>query len=309
MPNATPRSVAAFADAAPDDVGPDVAPSARLRATLRGDRTLLVAATVLLAIAIAALLAPLVTRYDPVKQLDVARLALLPPSADHWFGTDPLSRDVFSRVVYGARVSLAVALLAVALSIGTGTIYGAVAGYVGGTVDAAMMRSLDALLSIPRVLLLLGVLSLWGQLSTLALVVLIGVTGWFGVARLVRAQVIALREREFVSASQALGARPLRTLVRHVLPHVSSPVLVAATLGVGNVIIVEAGLSFLGYGVPVPQPSWGSIIRDGREYIPTQSAWWLTVFPGLALVTTVLAVNVLSDRLRAAMNPRQLPAP
>ncbi|MFN8571860.1 MAG: ABC transporter permease [Gemmatimonadaceae bacterium] len=307
MPNATPRSVAAYAETAPGDVGPDVPPASRLLATLLQDRTMLVAVAVLLVIALGALLAPWVTRYDPSQQFDVARL-LLPPSADHWFGTDPLSRDVFSRVVYGARVSLAVALLAMSLSIGIGTVYGAVAGYAGGTLDATMMRSLDALLSIPRVLLLLGVLSLWGQLSTKSLVVLIGVTGWFGVARLVRAQVLALREREFVAASRALGARRWRILVRHILPHVSSPVLVAATLGIGNVIIVEAGLSFLGYGVPVPQPSWGSILRDAHPYLNTQIGWWLTVFPGLALVITVLAVNVLSDRLRAAMNPRQLPA-
>lgn len=306
MPNATPRSVAAYSDAAPADVGPVAPPASRLWDTLRHDRSLVIALGVLAAIALAALLAPWVTRYDPTRQLDLANLQLRPPSAAHWFGTDPVSRDVFSRVVYGTRVSLAVALLAVGLSISIGTTYGAIAGYVGGSVDTLMMRGLDALLSIPRVLLLLGVLSLWGQLSALSLVVLIGTTGWFGVARLVRAQVLSLRDREFVSASRALGTGSLRTLVRHVVPHLASSVLVAATLGVGNVIIVEAGLSYLGYGVPQPQPSWGAIIRDGREFL--QTAWWLTIFPGMALIVTVLAVNVVSDRLRAAMNPRQLPA-
>ncbi|MFN8582375.1 MAG: ABC transporter permease [Gemmatimonadaceae bacterium] len=306
MPNATPRSVAAYSDAAPTDVGPVAPPASRLWDTLRHDRSLVIALGVLAAIALAALLAPWVTRYDPTRQLDLANLQLRPPSAAHWFGTDPVSRDVFSRVVYGTRVSLAVALLAVGLSISIGTTYGAIAGYVGGSVDTLMMRGLDALLSIPRVLLLLGVLSLWGQLSALSLVVLIGTTGWFGVARLVRAQVLSLRDREFVSASRALGTGSLRTLVRHVVPHLASSVLVAATLGVGNVIIVEAGLSYLGYGVPQPQPSWGAIIRDGREFL--QTAWWLTIFPGMALIVTVLAVNVVSDRLRAAMNPRQLPA-
>ena len=307
MPNATPSSVAAFADTAPAEIlASATQPTRRLWDTLRRDRTLKAGLFVLGIIIAAALLAPWLVRYDPTRQFDLAS-PLQPPSAQHWFGTDPVTRDVFSRVLYGARISLAIAFLAVALTLVIGTAYGALAGYVGGVVDTFMMRTIDAFLSIPRILMLIGVLSLWGHLSTLALVLLIAVTGWFGVARLVRTQVVALRDRDFVAASRALGAVGTRTLVRHVIPHLASPVLVAATLGVGHVIVVEAGLSFLGYGIPQPQASWGSIIRDGREFI--QSAWWLTVFPGLALVLTVLAVNVVSDRLRAAMNPRQLPAP
>lgn len=307
MPNATPSSVAAFADTAPAEI--ISAPSqsrARFWEILRRDRALHVAIAVLALIVLAALFAPVLAPYDPTRQFELTS-RLQPPSAQHWFGTDPVTRDVFSRVLYGARVSLAIAFLAVALTLCIGTTFGAVAGYAGGFVDSMMMRTIDACLSVPRILLLLAVLSLWGQLRALSLVLLIGVTGWFGVARLVRAQVVALRDRDFVAASRALGSVGIRTLVRHVIPHLASPVLVAATLGVGHVIIVEAGLSFLGFGVPQPQASWGSIIRDGREFI--QVAWWLTVFPGLALVLTVLAVNVVSDRLRAAMNPRQLPAP
>lgn len=308
MPNVTPSSVAAFADTAPVEGLTGAAPRAtRLGDALRRDRAFQLAAVALLVVGLSAIGAPWLTPFDPTQQFELTTLQLRSPSLQHWFGTDPFARDVFSRVLFGARVSLAIAFLAVALTLLIGVVYGAIAGYVGGIADTIMMRTIDALLSIPRVLLLLGVLSLWGQLSVLPLVLLIGVTGWFGVARLVRSHVIALRDREFVAASRALGAAGPRTLVRHVFPHLVSPVLVAATLGVGHVIIVEAGLSFLGVGVPQPQASWGSIIRDGREFI--QIAWWLTVFPGLALIVTVLAVNVLSDRLRAAMNPRQLPAP
>jgi peptide/nickel transport system permease protein len=289
MPNVTPSSVAAFADTAPVEGLTGAAPRAtRLGDALRRDRAFQLAAVALLVVGLSAIGAPWLTPFDPTQQFELTTLQLRSPSLQHWFGTDPFARDVFSRVLFGARVSLAIAFLAVALTLLIGVVYGAIAGYVGGIADTIMMRTIDALLSIPRVLLLLGVLSLWGQLSVLPLVLLIG-------------------DREFVAASRALGAAGPRTLVRHVFPHLVSPVLVAATLGVGHVIIVEAGLSFLGVGVPQPQASWGSIIRDGREFI--QIAWWLTVFPGLALIVTVLAVNVLSDRLRAAMNPRQLPAP
>ena len=308
MPNATPSSVAAFADTAPAEViSASAEPRTRLWETLRQDRAFKVAILVLVSFMLAAILAPVLAPYDPTRLFELPT-PLQPPSALHWFGTDPTTRDVFSRVLYGGRISLAIAFLAVSLALGIGTGYGAIAGYAGGLVDTLMMRTIDACLSVPRILLLIAVLSLWGELSTLSLVLLIGVTGWFGVARLVRAQVVSLRDRDFVFASRALGAAGARTLVRHVLPHLASPVLVAATLGIGHVIIVEAGLSFLGYGVPQPQSSWGSIIRDGSESLQTGSGWWLTVFPGLALILTVLAVNVVSDRLRAAMNPRQLPA-
>ena len=249
-----------------------------------------------------ALLAPALAPYHPNAQPDPIAMQTLPPSGAHLMGTDPASRDVFSRVLHGSRISLTIGLLAVLLSVTIGTLYGATAGFIGGSVDAVMMRIIDALLSIPRILLLIMVTALWGQLSVAMLVVLIGVTGWFGVSRVVRAQVMALSTREFVISARALGARPLRVLARHVLPNVLSPVIVAATLGIGNVIILEAGLSFLGLGVQPPQASWGSIIQDGAHQVAAH--WWVSLFPGLAIVTTVMAFNAVGEGLRDALDPR-----
>ncbi|MCC6769982.1 MAG: ABC transporter permease [Gemmatimonadaceae bacterium] len=254
----------------------------------------------------AALAAPWLAPFDPARPLDPGAGAA-GPSLSHWFGTDLTSRDVLSRMLYGSRVSLAVASLAALLASVVGLLYGGVAGFAGGRTDGAMMRLIDALLAIPRILLLLTVLALWGTVNVRALILLIGLTGWFSVARLARAEASALREREFVLAARALGAAPWRVFVRYVLPHATGPVLVAATIAIGQVVVLEAGLSYLGYGVPQPTPTWGNIIRDGRETIA--STWWLTVFPGLALVGTALAVNTVADRLRAALNPRQLHAP
>lgn len=246
--------------------------------------------------------APLLAPFDPDHQPDAVAMRRLPPSSTHLMGTDPASRDVFSRVLHGARVSLSIGLLAVLLSVTVGTLYGAVAGFVGGTLDAVMMRIIDAFLSIPRILLLLVVTALWGQLTVVALVILIGMTGWFGVSRVVRAQVMGLTTREFVVSAHALGARPLRVLGRHILPNVLSPVIVAATLGIGNVIILEAGLSYLGLGVQPPQSSWGSIIYDGADDVT--ASWWIALFPGLAIVTTVMAFNAVGEGLRDALDPR-----
>lgn len=271
---------------------------------LRRDRSALVAAAVLVIIATAALLAPILAPYDPAAQPDILGLRSQPPSFAHWFGTDPYSRDVLSRVLYGARVSLSVAVLAIAIAITVGTAYGAFAGLAGGRTDTVMMRVIDALLSIPRVLLLVAVLALWGTVPLPILIALLGLTGWFGISRLVRAQVRALRERDFVVSARALGVSTPCILFRHVLPNVLSPVLVAATLGVGNVIILEAGLSYLGLGIQVPQPSWGNIIQDGIDQVST--LWWISVFPGLAIVATVMAFNRLGDGLRDALDPRQL---
>ena len=188
-----------------------------------------------------------------------------------------------------------------------GTAWGAIAGYAGGWVDTVLMRLVDAGLAIPRILLLLCVVAFWDTPSVPAIIMLLGLTGWFAASRLVRDGVRAARSRDFTMAATASGASPSRVLVRHVLPHALTAMLVAATLGVGQVVVLEAGLSFLGYGVAAPTPTWGNLIRDGRESIAT--AWWLSVFPGLALAITVLAINVAGDRLRAALSGRQLPAP
>lgn len=259
----------------------------------------------LIGLALIACFAPWLAPYDPITQLDVIALKNQAPSAAHPFGTDPFGRDVLSRMIYGTRVSLSIAILAMLLSTFIGTAYGLTAALGGRVTDAVLMRGVDALLAIPRILLLLGVMALWGTLSVSALIMVIGLSGWFGAARLVRTQVLGLRQRDFVAAARGLGARTTSIAVRHILPHVASPVLVAATFGVAAALVIEAGLSFLGFGVAAPQPSWGSILYDGRHLYAT--AWWLSAIPGLALVVTVLAVNVVADRLRDIASGRHLP--
>jgi peptide/nickel transport system permease protein len=270
---------------------------------LRRDPAALAALALLATVAVLALLAPAIAPYDPAAQPDPVALQNRPPSLAHPLGTDPYSRDVLSRVLYGARVSLGVGVLAALLSTTLGAAYGAVSGWVGGAVDAVMMRLVDACLGIPRVLVLLAVVAMWGNVSTLTLVLLIAGTGWFATSRLARAEVRALRGRDFVHAARALGAREIRLLVRHVVPHLVPPLLVAATLGVGNVIALEAGLSYLGLGVQPPHASWGTIMQDGAENATT--AWWVAGAPGTLVVLTILAVNVLGDGLRDALDPRE----
>ena len=268
----------------------------------RRNRGARVALAVILAFYVIAALAPVLAPYPPNMQLDIIALTGRPPSAAHLLGTDLVSRDVLSRIIHGARISLSIGLLAVLLSITVGTLYGAIAGFLGGPIDTVMMRIIDSLLSVPRILMLIAVTALWDDLSIPALVVLIGLTGWFGVSRMVRGEVMALSTREFVVSARSLGANGWRVLGRHVLPNVLSPVIVAATLGVGNVIILETGLSYLGLGVQPPEPSWGSIINDGAGQVA--SAWWISLFPGLAIVMTVMAFNAVGDGLRDALDPR-----
>ena len=273
-------------------------------ARLRRNRGGMIALRFLLFISLIALFAHWLAPYDPTYQIDIIALDSRPPSSAHPFGTDIYSRDVLSRVVHGARVSLSVALLAVILSTTVGTAYGSIAGYAGGRVDAMMMRIIDALLSIPRILVLLAIFALWGRVSLAALVLILGLTGWFTTSRLVRAQVLALKTEEMVVAARALGARHRRILWRHILPGVTSTVVVAATLGIGNVIILEAGLSFLGVGVQPPTASWGNIIADGVSNV--DGMWWISLFPGLAIMTTVMAFNIIGDALRDALDPREI---
>jgi peptide/nickel transport system permease protein len=222
-------------------------------------------------------------------------LGKVAPSAAHPFGTDQFSRDVLSRTLYGGRLSLSIALLAVALSATIGTAYGAIAGLYGGLIDMVMMRALDALLAIPRLVLLLVCAALWRPGLATVLVVLVA-TGWMGVARMVRAEVLGVRALPYVDAAFALGAAPWRVLWRHALPNAVGPAIVATTLGVGNAILLESGLSFLGLGIQPPQASWGNMIAGGRELIVT--APWVAIAPGLALIITVLACTLLGDALR-----------
>jgi peptide/nickel transport system permease protein len=259
----------------------------------------------ILLLGLLALIAPLIAPYPPNLQLDIVGLKSRPPSGVHPFGTDRFSRDVLSRVLFGARISLSVATLAVLLSATIGTTYGALAGWFGGRVDGALMRILDALLAIPRVLLLVAVLALWSPVPLYALILVIGLTGWFEVSRLVRGEVLAVKQREFVTAARALGSSGRGIVFRHVLPNVLAPLIVATTLGVANVIVLEAGLSYLGIGARVPTASWGSIFYDGSDAFA--ATWWVALFPGLAIVITVLAFNTLGDALRDLLDPHKVP--
>jgi peptide/nickel transport system permease protein len=237
--------------------------------------------------------------YDPGKT-DVS-LKLKPPSYQHYLGTDQLGRDVFSRMLYGSRVSLSVGFVAVAISILIGILVGALAGYYGRWVDPLLMRFVDIMLCFPSFFLILTVVALLGP-SLFKVMVVIGITSWMGTSRFVRAEFLSLRERDFVQAAKSLGVKDLRIIFLHILPNALAPVFVTATLDVATAILVEAGLSFLGFGVQPPAPSWGNILTEGRTYI--FDAWWLTLFPGLAILITVLSFNLLGEGLRDALDPR-----
>ncbi len=251
----------------------------------------------------AAVGAPLVAPYAPWHQLDIVQLQNHPPSALHLLGTDLYSRDIWSRMIYGARISLGIGALAMVVAVTLGTAVGAVAGYFRSWVDTTLMRFVDVGLAMPRIFLLLMAVALWKHVPLGALVLLIGLTGWFGTSRLVRAEVLSLREREFVAAARALGARPARVIFRHVLPNVAAPIIVSAALGIGSVMLLEAGLSFLGLGVRPPAPSWGNMISDGWQ--TTAVAPWASVFPGLAIALVVMAFNAVGDALSDALDPRR----
>lgn len=253
------------------------------------------------ALVVVAVLAPLLTPYNPAAQLDLTHGRDLAPSLAHPLGTDFYSRDVLSRVLYGARISLAIAGWSVTIAITVGTLVGVTAGYVGGMLDAALMRCVDAGLAIPRFFILLMVLALWTDVGLVTLGAIIGLTGWFGTSRIVRQETESIRQRPYVAAARAVGCGPLRTIVRHVIPNVAGPILVSAALGVGNVILLETGLSYLGIGVQQPTPSWGNIIRDGYDVL--RSAPWISAGAGIAVVLTVLAFSYLGESLRRALEP------
>lgn len=259
---------------------------------------------VIAVLVIAAIVGPMFVADSCRAHLDIVALKNRPPSWSHLFGTDEYSRDLLARVLCGARISLAVGTLAISLSVTIGTVYGLVSGYFGGRLDGFMMRMLDGFLSIPRVLLLLAILALWSPVPLWGLIVLLGTTGWFGVSRLVRAETLAAKREPYVEAARALGASHGGIIFTHLLPNVVAPVIVAATLGVGNVIVLEAGLSFLGVGAREPTASWGSIFLEGVDFYAGN--WWVVFFPGIAIVLTALAFNVLGDALRDVLDPRQV---
>ncbi len=247
-------------------------------------------------LAVAAVLAPVLAPFDPAAQPDIIADAARPPSAVHWMGTDLLSRDVFSRVVYGARVSLGIGLAGGGLAALLGAAVGLLAGSSARWLDAVLMRVVDVGLSVPRVVVLLAISAAWGALSPLGLVAVLVATGWFGVAKLVRADTRALRTEDWIVAARALGVPPSRVLWRHLWPAVLPNVLIAATLGVGHTIAIEAALSFLGLGIQPPTPSWGTMLADAAER-PLET-WWLLAAPGLALASTALACSAAADALR-----------
>ena len=276
-------------------------PRARRRRRPRAPSVAAAAALALLVLA--GLLAPALAPYDPARQLDILALQNRPPSAAHPFGTDPYARDVLSRTLHAARTSLGVAALGAAVATVLGTAWGATAAAAGGRAERVLMRLVDVALGVPRVLVLLAVVALWGNVPPPALALLLGLSAWPGTSRLVRARVSQLRAAEFVTAARALGASPLRVLARHVPPHLAGTVSVAATLLFAELLALEAGLSFLGLGVRPPQASWGSMVQDGAPYL--LDAWWTAAFPTLGVVASVLSAAVLGDALadRARRGP------
>ncbi len=258
------------------------------------------AGTVFIAlIAVFAIFAPLIASHDPAG-MDT-RSVLSPPSREHIFGTDPLGRDVFSRVLYGSRISLSIGIIAVGLSVLTGIFFGSIAGYYGGKIDYAIMRLVDIMLCFPTFFLILAVIAML-EPSIYNIMAVIGLTSWMGVARLVRSEILTLKERDFVAASRIMGAGGSWIIIRHLIPNAIGPVLVNATLGVGGAILIESALSFLGIGVQPPTASWGNILMDGKATLGV--AWWVTVFPGAFIFFTVLAYNLLGEGLRDAFEPR-----
>jgi peptide/nickel transport system permease protein len=246
-----------------------------------------------------ALLARWLAPYDP-DFIDLKQV-LMPPSPAHLLGTDTLGRDVLSRIIFGARVSLLVGFVAVGIATLIGLLVGALAGYYGGVLDQILMRLVDLMLCFPTIFLILAVIAVLGP-NIWNIMAVIGLTSWMGVARLVRAEFLSLREREFVVAARALGASDARLIWRHLLPNALTPVMVSATLGVAGAILVESSLSFLGLGVQPPTPSWGNMLTMGKDNI--EIAWWLSVFPGLAILVTVMSYNLLGEGIREAIDPR-----
>jgi peptide/nickel transport system permease protein len=255
---------------------------------------------VLLITLLVALLAGLLAPSDPNGQILADRLA--GPSPAHPFGEDQLGRDVLSRVIYGARVSLGIGFSSVAITIVIGTVIGVAAGFFGGWADNVLMRFVDVFISIPVFMLLLTVVAIYGS-SVGLLVAFIGISAFPGAARIVRAEVLSLMPRDFVLAARVVGASPVRIMARHLVPNLLPVIIVSATLRVGAAILTEAGLSYFGLGVPPPAPTWGGMVADGRTFLDV--AWWVSTFPGLALLIVVVATNLVGDGLRDVFDPRR----
>lgn len=266
---------------------------------LRRHSLLIIGLVIVGTMTLAALLAPWLRTHDPITMnLDALLQA---PSSLHYFGTDALGRDVFSRMLYGARVSLWVGFVSVGISVCIGVCLGLLAGYFRGLADECIMRFVDVMLCFPSFFLILAVIAFL-EPSLTNIMIVIGLTSWMGVARLVRAETLSLRERDFISAARLAGASTKRIIFRHILPNAMAPVFVSASLGIAGAILTESSLSFLGIGVQHPTPSWGNILLEGKQTL--EIAWWLSVFPGLAILFTVLGYNLLGESLRDILDPR-----
>ncbi len=257
--------------------------------------------TIIVIMAAGAVFAPLVATHDPVEMDLSPDGRLQGPSMSHFFGTDNLGRDVFSRMVYGSRISISVGFIAVIISLVIGVMLGGLSGYYGGWVDNLVMRVVEVMYCFPTFFLIMMVITFLGP-SIVNVMVVIGLTSWAGLCRLVRAEFLTLRERDFVYSARVQGVPDRRVIFRHILPNAMAPVYVSATLSVGAAILIESALSFLGLGVQIPTPSWGNILTSGKNYI--DYAWWLTLFPGLAILLTVLSFNLVGEGLRERLDPR-----
>jgi peptide/nickel transport system permease protein len=266
---------------------------------LKKNRLAVAGGIIVIALFVVAIFAPFISPYNP-DSIDSKHI-LDPPGISHPFGTDDLGRDVLSRMIYGSRISLAVGFVAVGISTIIGMVLGALSGYYGGWPDRVIMRFIDIMLSIPTFFLILAVIAFIGP-SIWNIMVIIGLTSWMSVARLVRAEFLSLKEREFVLAARAMGAGDFRIIFRHIMINSMAPVLISAILGVAGAVLVESALSFLGLGVQPPTPSWGNILTLGKDNI--EIAWWLSVFPGLAILLTVLGYNLLGEGIQDSIDPR-----
>lgn len=246
-----------------------------------------------------AVFAPFIAPCDP-SAIDTSSI-LTAPSRSHILGTDTLGRDIFSRIVYGSRISLSIGFIAVGIAVLIGIFFGSVAGYYGGRIDSVIMRFVDIMLCFPAFFLILAVIAIL-EPSIFNIMAVIGLTGWMGIARLIRAEILSLKERDFVAAARVMGASDAWIILRHLIPNAIGPIMVSATLGIGGAILIESALSFLGIGVQPPVPSWGNILMDGKSTLGV--AWWLTVFPGLFILFTVLSYNILGEGLRDLFEPR-----
>lgn len=266
---------------------------------LRPNSKAVVGLVMLLLITVMALFAPQISPHDPNQQNMEMRLKP-PGTPGYLLGTDPLGRDILSRIIYGSRVSLVVGVSSVVVAGGIGLALGTVSGYMGGKVDAVIMRLVDLQLAIPILVLALAIVAVLGP-SLRNIILVLGITGWVTYARVARGQVLVARNREFVEAARALGAPTLRILWKHVLPELWAPLIVVSSLQIGSMILSEASLSFFGLGVPAAVPTWGRIAADGRDYLTT--AWWVSTMPGLAIFMAVLGINLLGDWLRDRLDP------